>query len=106
MSHQDLFLPHGNIQSNQSFGLLNVFMTEEELAIEITQINCVQINNVYFPESCKHQVFQQLTSNSSGTNEQDAGLATRFQGQRISAAQKEQRTCLMRPYRAPRACRG
>jgi hypothetical protein len=31
-----------------------MFMTEEELAIEVAQINCVQINDMNFSESREH----------------------------------------------------
>lgn len=47
-------LPHRNIQSNQGFGFLDMFMTEEELAVEIAQVNRVQINDMNFPEPRKH----------------------------------------------------
>lgn len=43
-------LPHGYIQSDQGFGFLDMFMTKEKLSVEIAQVDCVQINNVDFPE--------------------------------------------------------
>ena len=47
-------LPHRNIQSNQGFGFLDMLMTEEELAIEIAQVNRIQINDMYFSEPRKN----------------------------------------------------
>ena len=39
------------VWTHQSFGLLDVLMAKQELSIEITEVNCVQIDDVNLAET-------------------------------------------------------
>ena len=54
--------------SDQSFGLLDVFMAEKELAIEIAQIDCVEIHDMHFSESSEDKVLKQFAPNPSSSD--------------------------------------
>ena len=47
-------LSHKTGRSNQGFGFLDMFMTEEKLTIEIAQVDRVQIHNMNFSKPRKH----------------------------------------------------
>ena len=49
-------------------------MSKEELAVEVAEIDGVKIDYVYFGESSEDKVFEQLTSYSTSTDEQDLRL--------------------------------
>lgn len=51
-----------------------MFMTKEELAIEVTQIDCVKIDDVDVGKASKDEVFEQLTADAAGANEENARL--------------------------------
>lgn len=60
--------------TNQGFGLLDVFMAKEKLAIEVTQIDCVKIDDVDFAKASEDEVFEQLTADAAGADEENARL--------------------------------
>jgi len=60
--------------THQGFWLLDVFMSEKELPVEITQVNCVKVDDVDFPKACQDEVFEELASNAAGANQQHARL--------------------------------
>lgn len=45
-----------------------MLLTEEKLTVEVTEVNCVQINDVDFTEASKDKVLQKLAANSSGAD--------------------------------------
>jgi hypothetical protein len=45
-----------------------MFMAEEELAIQIAQINCIEVDNVNFAEPVENKVFEQLTADAAGAD--------------------------------------
>lgn len=42
--------------ANQCLGLLNVLLTKQKLAIEVAEIDRVQINNVDLTKTCKNEI--------------------------------------------------
>lgn len=56
------------------FRLFNMFMTEQELTIEITEIDSVKINNVDFSKADENQVLEQFTSNAASAYHEHALL--------------------------------
>ena len=51
-----------------------MLMTEEELSIQITEVDGIQIDDVNFAEAGEDKVLQKFTANSSGADHQDARL--------------------------------
>lgn len=35
-------------ETNQSFGLFDVFVTEEELAVQVAEVDGIKVHDVYF----------------------------------------------------------
>lgn len=58
----------------QCFGLLNVLVAEEELAIEIAKINRVEVDNVDLAEAGEDEVLEKLATNAAGAHHQHARL--------------------------------
>jgi hypothetical protein len=44
--------------THQGFGLLDMFMAEEELSIQVTEVDSIQIDYVDFAEAGKDEVFK------------------------------------------------
>ena len=55
-------------ESYQSLGLLDVFLSEEELTIQIAQINRVKIHDVDLAETGEDQVLEKLAANATGAD--------------------------------------
>ena len=51
-----------------------MLVTEEELSIQITEVDGIQIDNVDLAEAGEDKVLQKLTANSPGADHEDAGL--------------------------------
>lgn len=51
-----------------------MFLPEEKLSVEITQIDCIEVDDVDLAEASEDKVLQQFTANASSTNHQDSGL--------------------------------
>lgn len=60
--------------THQSLWFLDVFMSEKELAIEVTQVDGVKVDNMNFAEARQDEVFEELASNAAGANQQHARL--------------------------------
>lgn len=60
--------------THQSLWFLDVFMSEKELAVKITQVDGVKVDNMDFAEACQDEVFEELASNAAGANQQHARL--------------------------------
>jgi hypothetical protein len=53
-----------------------VFIAEEELAVQVAQINGIQIDNVNFAKAGEEEILQQFTSDTTGTHQQGPRLRT------------------------------
>jgi hypothetical protein len=60
------------LAGDQSFGLLDVGMAEEELAVEVGQIDCVEIDQVDLAEASADEVLEEFAANATGANDEDA----------------------------------
>ena len=49
-------------------------MSEEELAIEVAKIDCIQVYDMNFAKACQDQVLEQLTSYTTGADHQNTRL--------------------------------
>ena len=75
-----------------------MFVAKKKLSIEVAEVDGVQINNVDLAEAGENKVLQELATNSSGTDHQNAGLndVTTSRGRKgIGRGQ----TCLILGYR-------
>jgi len=52
-------------------------MAKEELAVEVTEVDCIEIDDVNLSEAGENEVFEQLASDAACSNEQDARLEER-----------------------------
>lgn len=64
--------------THQCFGFLDVFEAEQELAVEITQIDCVEVDDMDFAESGEQEVLQQFASDATSTHEKHARLKNKL----------------------------
>ena len=80
-----------------------MFVTKKELTIEVAKVDGVQINNVDLAEAGEDKVLQELATDSSGTDHQNAGLdnVTTSRGRKWIEGGH---TCLILGYREPRDC--
>ncbi len=51
-----------------------MLVSEKELAVEITEIDCIEIDNVDFPEASENQVLEQLAADSTSAHHEHARL--------------------------------
>ena len=58
----------------QGFRFFDVLMPEEELAIEIAEIDGVEIDNVDLTETCEYEVLEELAPDPSSSYEKYARL--------------------------------
>lgn len=49
-------------------------MSKKELAVKVTQVDCIKVDDMDFTEACQDQVFEELASNPAGANQQHARL--------------------------------
>lgn len=49
-------------------------MSEKELAVQVTQVDGVKVDNMDFAEARQDEVFEELASNAAGANQQHARL--------------------------------
>ena len=61
-------------ETHDSLWLFDVFEAEEELAIEIAEIDGVEIDDVDLTEAGEQKTFEQFTAYPTGTDEKDTGL--------------------------------
>lgn len=54
-----------------------MFLPEEELAVQVTQIDSVEIDDVDFAETREDEVLQELATDPASPNKEDAGLFRR-----------------------------
>ena len=71
-----------------------MFVTKKELTIEVAEVDGVQINYMDLAEAGENKVLQELATNSSGTDHQNAGLDNVTISRRRKGIGKGQ-TCLI-----------
>ena len=66
---------HGptNLTGNHALGHADVLTSKQKLAVQIRHIDRVEIDNSYFCETRQGEVFQELASDSTGSDEEDGG---------------------------------
>jgi hypothetical protein len=62
----------------QSLWLFYMLVTKQKLAIEIAQVDGVEIDDVYFAEAGEHEVLEQLAADSASANQEHARLPEPF----------------------------
>jgi hypothetical protein len=58
----------------QCLGLLDVFMLEEELPVEIAQIYRVEVDYVYLAEACQAEVLKKFAADAANSDQKNACL--------------------------------
>ena len=61
----------------QGLGFLDVLMPEQKLAVEVGEVDGVEIDDVDVAESGEDEVLEQLAANAACTNHEDARLRLR-----------------------------
>jgi len=51
-----------------------MFMAKEELPVQITEIDGIEIDDVYFAEACKDEILQQLAADAACADEKNPRL--------------------------------
>ena len=51
-----------------------MFVAEEKLAVQVAQIDCVQVDNMYLAETGENKVFKQLATNAPGAHHEHTHL--------------------------------
>lgn len=64
----------GDFLCDNGLWLLNVFLSEEKLTVEIGEINCIEVNDVNLTEPSEDEVFEELAANAAGADKEDFGL--------------------------------
>lgn len=54
--------------THQSLGLLDMFVSEEELPVQIAQIDSIKIHDMDLPEASEDEILEEFTSNTSGAD--------------------------------------
>lgn len=60
--------------THQSFGLLDVFLSEQKLPVQVAQINGVKIDDVNLSKAGQDQILEQLASDATSANEENSCL--------------------------------
>lgn len=61
-------------ETNQSLGLFDVLVTEEKLAVQVTEIDGVKVDDVDFAIAGEEQVLQKFAANAAGSYHQNSRL--------------------------------
>lgn len=62
----------GEKQTHQCFGFLDVLEAEEELAVQVGEIDGVQVDDVDVAEAGEEEVLEQLAADTAGADEEDS----------------------------------
>jgi hypothetical protein len=52
-----------------------VLVSEQKLAVEVAQVDCVEVDNVDFAKARLHEVFEQLAADAASAHHQHARLS-------------------------------
>jgi hypothetical protein len=55
-------------------GLLNVLISEQKLAVEVAEVDGVQVYDVYLAKAGEYEVLEEFTSDAAGSDHQNACL--------------------------------
>lgn len=77
-----------------------MLVAEQELAVEVAQVDCVEVDDVDFTESSEDEVLEQLTANAASSYHEHARLPLLLVTQ-ISCCWCLGRTFLTMPCRVP-----
>lgn len=66
------------MKAYQRFGLFDVLVAEEELAVQVAEVDGVEIDDMDLAKAGQGEVLEQLAADSSSSDHQNAGL---FDGQ-------------------------
>ena len=58
----------------ESLGFLDVFVAEEELAVQIREVDRVEIHNVDLAEASEDEILEELAADAAGTDHEHARL--------------------------------
>lgn len=58
----------------QSFRLLDVFVSEEKLPVEVTQVDGVEVDDVDVTKTEEDDVFEEFATDATGTDHEDSRL--------------------------------
>ena len=58
----------------QCFGLLDMLVAEQELAVEVAEVDGIEVYNVDFAEASKNKILEKLATNSTGADHEHASL--------------------------------
>jgi hypothetical protein len=61
--------PLSHLFRDEGFRLLDVLMSEQELAVEVAQVDRVKVNNVDFAKAGENEVLEQLAANATSANQ-------------------------------------
>lgn len=53
------------IETYDSFWLLDMFVSEEELAVEVAEVDCVEVDDMYFAEAGQGEVLEEFAANAT-----------------------------------------
>ena len=51
-----------------------MLVTEEKLAIQVREVDCVKIDNVNLPKAGQDEVLEQLATNAASSNQENTSL--------------------------------
>lgn len=63
----------------QCFGPSDMLVSEEELAVEVTEVDCIKVDNVNLRETGQGEVLQQFAADATCTDHQHTSLSSRSQ---------------------------
>jgi hypothetical protein len=63
-----------SILTYYGLGLLDVFVPEQELTVQVAQIDCIKVDDVNLAEAGQDQVLEQFASNAASANEKHSCL--------------------------------
>ena len=93
-----------NTMAYQSLRFLDMFVTEKELAIEVAEVNGVQVDNVNLTKAGEDKILQELTADAASANHQNARLTVVDMSKDSDLMGAKVPTCLIVEYRWPKDC--
>lgn len=79
-----------------------MLIAKEELAIEVAQVNGIEVDNVYVAKAGEDEVLEELAANTAGAHHEHSRLpCCQLRRRRVRRTRESSRTCLMRACRLP-----
>lgn len=57
---------------DESFGLLDVFVAEQKLSVQVAEVDSIEVDEVYLAKTGLDQVLEQLTADTAGADQEDS----------------------------------